>query len=143
VLSAFAESLEQSEGYGVNLMGFLADEGEPANSTIRLKPKYPVYSLERLPELLDQHVIDEILFAVDSTRLSGLEEVVLFCDEKGVRTRVLVHFFPHVNSEVYLDRLGTAPCLHSQPHHTTSCDLLSSVRQTCCWRRQIFCYWRV
>ena len=27
------------------------------------------------------------------------------CDEEGVRTRVAVDFFPHVNSTVSLDRL--------------------------------------
>jgi len=37
--------------------------------------------------------------------------VFLECDEEGVRTRVLIDFFPHVNSEMYLDRLGTAPLL--------------------------------
>src|SRR5208337_4709560 len=40
------------------------------------------------------------------------------CDEEGVRTRVLVDFFPHVNSDVYLDRLGNAPLLtfSAAPH---------------------------
>ncbi len=106
-----AETLERSEDYGVRLTGFLAEEGETAESTIRLRHDYPVYPLSRLPELLDQHVIDEILFAVSSDRLPALEEVFLLCDEEGVRTRVLIDFFPHVNSEVYLDRLGAAPLL--------------------------------
>ena len=35
----------------------------------------------------------------------------MLCDEEGVRTHVAVDFFPHVNSEVYLDRLGPAPLL--------------------------------
>jgi exopolysaccharide biosynthesis polyprenyl glycosylphosphotransferase len=33
------------------------------------------------------------------------------CDEEGVRTRVAVDFFPHVNSTVSLDRLGETPLL--------------------------------
>ena len=42
----------------------------------------------------------------------------LLCDEEGVKTRIAVDFFPHVNSEVYLDRLGAAPLLtfSSTPH---------------------------
>ncbi len=47
-----------------------------------------------LPGLLRNHVIDEIIFAVDSRRLSELEEVLLARDEEGVRTRVAVDFFP-------------------------------------------------
>ena len=68
--------------------------------------------------MLRNHVIDEIIFAVDSRRLAELEEVLLACDEEGVRTRVAVDFFPHVNSQVYLDRLGTSPLLtfSATPH---------------------------
>ena len=71
-----------------------------------------------MPALLDRHVIDEIIFAVGSERLAGLEEVFLLCDEEGVRTRVAVDFFPHVNSEVYLERLGFTPLLtfSAAPH---------------------------
>src|SRR3974390_239894 len=61
--------------------------------------------------LLRQHVIDEIVFAVDAARLPDLEEVLLLCDEEGVRTRIAVDFFPHVNSDVYLERLGSTPLL--------------------------------
>src|SRR5205085_9442081 len=72
----------------------------------------------KLPELLQQHVVDEIIFAVDSRKLAGMEDIFLACDEEGVRTRVIVDFFPHVNSEVYLDRLGTTPLLtfSAAPH---------------------------
>jgi exopolysaccharide biosynthesis polyprenyl glycosylphosphotransferase len=47
-----------------------------------------------------------------------LEELLLLCDEEGIRTRVLMDFFPHVNSEVYLDHLGHLPLLtfSAAPH---------------------------
>src|SRR5216684_2390819 len=47
-----------------------------------------------------------------------MEDVFLLCDEEGVRTRVAVDFFPHVNSDIYLDRLGSAPLLtfSAAPH---------------------------
>lgn len=65
----------------------------------------------KLPALLEAEVIDEVIFAVDSQKLSELEETFLLCDEEGVRTRVSADFFPHVNSEMSLDRFGTAPLL--------------------------------
>ena len=40
------------------------------------------------------HVVDEIIFAVDSQILAELEGVFLLCDEEGVRTCVAVDFFP-------------------------------------------------
>src|SRR6202023_1550471 len=104
--------------YGVRLSGFLAEPGDAAPEEVELAAKYPVRPLAQLPELLRQHVIDEIIFAVDSRKLAEMEEIFLLCDEEGVRTRVVVDFFPHVNSQVYLDRLGTTPLLtfSAAPH---------------------------
>jgi exopolysaccharide biosynthesis polyprenyl glycosylphosphotransferase len=58
-----------------------------------------------------QHVIDEIHFAVESDQLPSLEEVFLWCDEEGVCSRVAVDFFPHVNSDLALERIGNTPLL--------------------------------
>ncbi len=109
------ELLEQSGRYGIRLVGFLSDEGGPR---VQLAKSYDVHPLSALNDLLRRRVIDEIIFAVDSHRLAELEEFFLLCDEEGVRTRVAVDFFPHVNSDVYLDRLGSAPLLtfSAAPH---------------------------
>lgn len=101
--------IEDAESYGLRLSGFL--DAAPRVSAIQLHSEYPVRALAELPELLRRHVIDEILFAVPSGELAALEETFLVCDEEGVRTRVAVDFFPHVHSEMYLERLGEAPML--------------------------------
>jgi exopolysaccharide biosynthesis polyprenyl glycosylphosphotransferase len=110
--------IEDAAAYGVRLSGFLAEAEDAAPEEIELAAKYPVRPLAQLPELLRQNVIDEIIFAVDSRHIAELEEVFLMCDEEGVRTRVAVDFFPHVNSHVYLDRLGASPLLtfSATPH---------------------------
>ena len=64
-----------------------------------------------LPKLLSERVVDEVIFEVDSSKLAALEEVFLQCDEEGVRTRVAIDFFPHVNSDITLDRVAGAPLL--------------------------------
>jgi exopolysaccharide biosynthesis polyprenyl glycosylphosphotransferase len=106
-----AEALEQSAEYGVRLRGFLSEESENAPAEIALGALYKVQPIGELPSILRQHVIDEIIFAVGSESLANLEEVFLLCDEEGVRTRVAVDFFPHVNSTVSLDRFGSTPLL--------------------------------
>jgi exopolysaccharide biosynthesis polyprenyl glycosylphosphotransferase len=102
--------LEDASAYGLRLTGFFEDS-QHGLQEIELGARYPVYALSALPEMLRGHIIDEIVFAIDSRRLADLEEVFLLCDEEGVRTRVAVGFFPHVNSRVYLDRLGASPLL--------------------------------
>ena len=111
-----AQQIEEASEFGVRLSGFLHDAGESVPT--ELAAHHSVRPLSDLPELLRQHVIDEIIFAVESGRLAALEEMFLLCDEEGVRTRVAIDFFPHVNSKVYLDRLGTSPLLtfSATPH---------------------------
>ncbi|MBM3765185.1 MAG: sugar transferase [Acidobacteria bacterium] len=101
--------IEDAAAYGLRLSGFI--DPAPRVAAIQLRNDYPVRALSELPELLRRHVIDEILFAVPSGELVALEETFLICDEEGVRTRVAVDFFPHVHSEMYLERLGEAPML--------------------------------
>ena len=110
-----AEALEQSAEYGVRLSGFLSEQAEGPGGAppaeIALGALYKVQPIGELPSILRQHVVDEIIFAVGSESLANLEEVFLLCDEEGVRTRVAVDFFPHVNSTVSLDRFGATPLL--------------------------------
>jgi exopolysaccharide biosynthesis polyprenyl glycosylphosphotransferase len=105
--------------HDVRLRGFFADDRSvEAPAKIELERSYPVYPLAALPEMLRQHVIDEIVFATDSRRLAELEEVLLICDEEGVRTRIAIDFFPHVNSRIHIERLGSSPLItfSATPH---------------------------
>jgi exopolysaccharide biosynthesis polyprenyl glycosylphosphotransferase len=113
-----ARSLEQSSRYGVRLRGFLDPSSSLAVRDIALEENYPVYPISDLTQLLRGHVIDDIIFAVDTSELARLEDVFLLCDEEGVRTRLVADFFPHVNSDLYLEKLGTAPLLtfSAAPH---------------------------
>lgn len=112
------EMIERSSRYGIRLVGFLSEDPRADTTEVRLSKPYPVYPLAALTDLLQGQVIDEIIFAVESSYLAGLEEVFLLCDEEGVRTHVAIDFFPHVNSSVYLERLGAAPLLtfSAAPH---------------------------
>jgi exopolysaccharide biosynthesis polyprenyl glycosylphosphotransferase len=77
-----------------------------------------VHTPEEVLSRLREHIVDEVLFAVSPEELSALEDLFLRCDEEGVRTRISLDFFPHINSEVYLDRLGSTPLLtfSATPH---------------------------
>jgi exopolysaccharide biosynthesis polyprenyl glycosylphosphotransferase len=105
-----ARALEESVEHHVRLRGFLSEQpGAPAE--IALRAKYKVWPIGDLPSILRQQVVDEVVFAVGSESLADLEEIFLLCDEEGVRTRVAVDFFPHVNSTVSLVRFGATPLL--------------------------------
>jgi exopolysaccharide biosynthesis polyprenyl glycosylphosphotransferase len=105
------EALEQSEPYGIRLVGFLAEDAAAAPASVRLAGEYPVFPLSELRALLRKRVIDEVLFALETPNMADLEDIMVLCDEEGVRTRLALDFFKHVNSEMYLDRLGSLPLL--------------------------------
>ncbi len=107
-----AEALESSADYGIRLAGFLSEPTElEAPASIELGAVYAVRPIRDLPSILQRQVVDEIIFAVGSESLAELEEAFLLCDEEGVRTRIAVDFFPHINSTVSLDRFESTPLL--------------------------------
>ena len=118
-----AEAIERFADYGVRLTGFLAEQTGPdapsSYADIALGGIYKVRPIAELPSILRQHVVDEIIFAVGSDRLADLEEVFLLCDEEGVRTRVAVDFFPHVNSTYPSTASARRPSSPSPPRPTT------------------------
>lgn len=110
-----ARTLEANERRGLRLLGFArvqpGGELEAQVKAASLRRSYPVYDLSQLPELLRRHVIDEVVFAVSKDELEKLEETFLRCEEEGVKARLLLSFFPHVLSKVYLERLRDMPLL--------------------------------
>ena len=105
-------TLEDYYEDGIRIVGFLAPpDSAPAPASIQLHREYPVLPLDTLRAMMAQHVIDEIHFAVESDKLPSLEEVFLWCDEEGGCSRVAVDFFPHVNSDLALERIGNTPLL--------------------------------
>jgi len=71
----------------------------------------PVYVLADVPRLLRERVVDEVVFAVNREELERMEELLLLCEEEGVRTRVQLQVFPHLYSQVYLEHLYHIPLL--------------------------------
>lgn len=104
-----ARLVEEADSFGMRLLGFL--EERPTVQALQLSQEYPVHALDELPNILRKRVVDEVILAVPAADLRRLEETLLLCDEEGVRTRIALDIFPHVNSDVYLDRLGPAPLL--------------------------------
>jgi exopolysaccharide biosynthesis polyprenyl glycosylphosphotransferase len=113
-LADIAHTLEANESRGMRLFGFVGTEGGQAGvelTSLSLAKSYPCFTLPELPDLLRRQVIDEVIFVVASEDLEKLGDAFLVCEEEGVKTRVLLSFFPQVISKVSLERLGTMPLL--------------------------------
>ncbi|HET7101671.1 MAG TPA: sugar transferase, partial [Terriglobia bacterium] len=108
-----ASAIEANEKRGMRIFGFarIAPAAEHSRPAAGLRRDYPVFSLDQLPELVRRHVIDEVVFAAAKGDMEKIEDAFLLCEQEGVKTRVLLNFFPHVVSRVYLDRLEEMPLL--------------------------------
>jgi exopolysaccharide biosynthesis polyprenyl glycosylphosphotransferase len=104
-----AEVIYQNKQWGLRLTGFVSDQSETKRESIGKSPI--LGTVADLPHMLQNHVIDELIFAISRKRLEDLEEIFLLCEEQGIRTRVAVNFFPHMIAKVHLDELHGIPLL--------------------------------
>lgn len=112
-VAEIARAIEANEKRGMRLFAFarVGRVPEGLQESRGLRRSYSVYSLDRLPELVRKHVIDEVIFVASKEEMEKIEEAFLVCEQEGVRTRVLLNFFPQMVSKVYLDRLEEMPLL--------------------------------
>jgi exopolysaccharide biosynthesis polyprenyl glycosylphosphotransferase len=97
-----AALIEESRGMGLRLIGFVdpnSGDGAPQNLG-----GYRVHPLDDLEGILQQEVVDEIIFAVNMQELARLEPVMQHCADVGMRTRVQLEFLPPAYSRIYLEK---------------------------------------
>jgi exopolysaccharide biosynthesis polyprenyl glycosylphosphotransferase len=96
-----ATLIEESRGMGLRLVGFVDPEGgtEPPKEMAG----YGVFPLDSLATILQNHVIDEVVFAVNLQELARLEPVMQHCADLGIRTRLQLEFLPPAYSRIYLE----------------------------------------
>jgi len=104
-----AEVIYKNKQWGLRLVGFVSDQSETRVESIGKSPV--LGTVADLPQMLQDDVIDELIFAISRKRLEDLEEIFLLCEEQGVRTRIAVNFFPHMIAKVHLDELHGIPLL--------------------------------
>jgi exopolysaccharide biosynthesis polyprenyl glycosylphosphotransferase len=72
--------------WGMKLAGYVLEEGgEPADPDSVILGR-----LRELGKVLEEHVLDEVVFAVPRERLSKIEEAVQLCEEQGVGVMIAV-----------------------------------------------------
>jgi exopolysaccharide biosynthesis polyprenyl glycosylphosphotransferase len=106
-----ASLIEQSEPLGLRLIGFVNPKTGAESGIGGLKSEYPVYALEDAYGILQNHVVDELLFAVNNDELERLEQLIDRCHKEGIRTRVDLGFFPRTFPRVHLENLRHIPLL--------------------------------
>jgi len=105
---ALARQVLRHRAWGLSLRGLIDADGCGRSEVEGL----PVLGrVEDLPDVLSSQVVDEVVLAVPTRQLGELEPVLLHCQELGVRVRVALQPFPHLQPHVEMEALNGTPLL--------------------------------
>ncbi len=107
-----AEMVKDHRHWGLKFVGFIGKSETEKPKTGRL-----LGDLSKIADIVDDNVIDEVIFAVEKFELDEMEDALKACEETGVNTRVVMNFFPHRISRPELTDLEGLPLLS---FHATS-----------------------
>jgi exopolysaccharide biosynthesis polyprenyl glycosylphosphotransferase len=106
---ALAHSIAEHAWWGYRLLGFVDVRPEPD-----LRPLNGVPVLGRpsdVARIVQEDIVDDVVFAVERRDLDGLEDLFLGLHEQGIRTFFAIDFFPHAKARPELSELDGVPLL--------------------------------
>lgn len=108
-LKEVMDKIEQHPGWGMQVIGFVAIDPLQTNSSM--------YGIQRLgmlhnvPDILHQHVIDEVIFATPIGYIDRIESAVRACEELGIKTQISMHFYTPTIAKTYVEDMDGLPML--------------------------------
>ena len=113
-----AALIEENELLGLHLLGFVSLTPDAPIFLAGLRRQYSLFSLDEVPTILQNDVVDEVLFAVSKEELEQLEPLIARCHEEGIRTHIDLGFLPRSFPQVHVENLGHIPLLSlgATPH---------------------------
>ena len=106
---SLASFLERHRQWGYRLLGFVAGRDEEGVRSLGGRPV--LGTLADLPRLVEDNVVDEVLFSVNRRDLDEIEDLYLCLQEQGIITRFALDFFPHTQARMAIDELDGVPLL--------------------------------
>lgn len=104
------ELISRYSEWGLSILGYVESNGEGAGSA---ETNGEVLgTIAEIPRIVEENVVDEIIFVGSGPRdLGAFDEVLAFCKEQGIRTRVAADFFPAKVSKVSMEFLENIPVI--------------------------------
>jgi exopolysaccharide biosynthesis polyprenyl glycosylphosphotransferase len=111
---AIADSIRSHRFWGFRILG-MVESGSDSDADTP-PPRCPVLGrLGDLPSIVENNIVDDVIFAVGRRDLDRMEDLFLALQERGIRTRFALRFFPHTPAKVELEELDGLPLLSFSP----------------------------
>ncbi|HSM91811.1 MAG TPA: sugar transferase [Anaeromyxobacteraceae bacterium] len=92
--------------WGLKLAGFITDDERPTFADCVILGR-----LDDLGRILEEHVLDEVIFAVPRARLPAIESAILLCEEQGIAARISLDILRYGRSKMSLTDVDGLPML--------------------------------
>jgi exopolysaccharide biosynthesis polyprenyl glycosylphosphotransferase len=98
--------------WGLRILGYVDVNGSRIGGDI-------LGTVADLPQIIENNIVDEIIFVGDRSSLDLLDKILELCKEQGIRMRVAADFFPAQVSNVSMEFLENVPVMtfSSAPEH--------------------------
>src|SRR4051794_35412325 len=122
-----AESIHAHRFWGFRLLGFIHNDGGSGEApAVPWIGPYPVFGrLEDIPRIVENNVVDDVIFAVTRRDLDRMEDLFLSLEEQGIRTRFAMDLPPHTRARVELEELDGMPLLSFATTPTSQLQLMA------------------
>ena len=103
------KDLQEQEDFPPNIIGYVSLDQNYVGKVLG--------TVDQLPDILIQHAVDEVIFALPKDYIGKVEEYIQICEELGVTVRMILDFYNLKISKTLLSYIGNLPVL---TFHTVS-----------------------
>ncbi|MDX1630615.1 MAG: sugar transferase [Thermoanaerobaculia bacterium] len=104
---AIVRTVDRHAYWGFQILGIVKVRDED-----RAIGGYPILGrIDDMDRVLEENVVDDVVFAVGRNELGKMEELFLVLEERGIRTMLALNFFPHTQAQVQLSDIDGIPFL--------------------------------
>ncbi len=104
-----AATIGEHPYWGYRILGFVRESEDDPSSPI--DSSLILGRVDEIADIVQEHVVDEVLFALHRQQPNQLENLLLQLEEQGVRTRFALDLFPHARARVQVGTLEELPLL--------------------------------
>jgi exopolysaccharide biosynthesis polyprenyl glycosylphosphotransferase len=108
---SMARLIHDHPWWGMKLLGLIRERSAASESGTTADGIPVLGTLQDFAAILATTSVDEVILAVDRGDLPKLEDLFLQCEEMGIKTRLVLDFFPHILARVELEELEGTPLL--------------------------------
>jgi len=97
--------------WGFYIVGFVRLGEAPDSGEESVEPSRIIGNVKDIAEIMDTHVIDEVIFALTLAEAKYLEAAIQKCEEVGITFHLVADFLDTTISKVEFDSVGQIPLL--------------------------------